>query len=75
MQQPGAPRLHTSKRKSCLFQESENRRQIRGCPATGRHFARELCDIEDLIANKVAVGRLQDLADVEALQAVMNNAN
>ena len=34
-----------------------------------------LIDIEDLIANKLAVGRLQDLADVEALQAVKNNAN
>jgi hypothetical protein len=28
-----------------------------------------LIDLEDLIANKLAVGRLQDLADVEALQA------
>ena len=28
-----------------------------------------LIDINDLIANKLAVGRLHDLADVEALQA------
>jgi hypothetical protein len=31
-----------------------------------------LIAVEDLIANKVAVGRLQDLADVEALEAVRN---
>lgn len=29
-----------------------------------------LIDVDDLIRNKIAVGRLQDLADVEALQAV-----
>jgi hypothetical protein len=30
-----------------------------------------LISLQDLIANKKAVGRLQDLADVEALEAVM----
>lgn len=31
-----------------------------------------LIAVEDLIANKIAAGRLQDLADVEALEAVRN---
>jgi hypothetical protein len=43
---------------------------VRRCSVTLDGQQIPLIDIEDLIANKIAVGRLQDLADVEALRAV-----